>query len=121
MLFIPSFPAQGKQDLTVYFPNHFTTVIRSGENVCFSEYVNAMKTQHSIIVFLQEHYTEKDAIFLSVLPCFPECSNIVFSKCFLVWENVVKTPGSGSLFLSGAFHRQTHCFPECFPLFSVAF
>ena len=48
MLFIPSFPAQGKQDLTVYFPTHFTTVIRSGENeafmVCFPEYANAMKT-----------------------------------------------------------------------------
>ena len=46
MLFIPSFPAQGKQDLTVYFPTHLTTVIRSGENevfiVCFPEYVNAM-------------------------------------------------------------------------------
>ena len=48
MLFIPSFPAQGKQDLTVYFLTHFTTVIRSGENeafiVCFPEYVNTRKT-----------------------------------------------------------------------------
>ena len=29
MLFIPNFPAQGKQVLTVYFPAHFTAVIRS--------------------------------------------------------------------------------------------
>ena len=103
MLFIPSFPAQGKQVLTVYFPAHFTTVIRSGENevfiVCFPEYVNAMKTMHSTMAFLQEHYTEKHAIFLSVFPCFPERSNIIFSKCFLVWENVVKTRCSTSIFL----------------------
>ena len=48
MLFIPSFPAQGKQVLTVHFPSHFTSGIRSGENeafaVCFPEYVNPMKT-----------------------------------------------------------------------------
>ena len=48
MVFIPSFPAQGKQDLTVDFPTYFTLVIRCGENeafiVCFPEYVNAMKT-----------------------------------------------------------------------------
>ena len=70
------------------------------------------------MVFLHEHYTEKHGIFLNVFPCFPERSNIVFSKCFLVWENVVKTRCSASLFLSGAFHRQTRCFPECFPFFS---
>ena len=103
MLFIPSFPAQGKQVLTVYFPAHFTTVIRSGENevfiVCFPECVNAMKTLHSKMVFLQEHYTEKYVIFLNVFPCFPERSNIIFSKCFLVWENVVKTRCSTSIFL----------------------
>ena len=47
MMLIPSFPAQAKQDLTVYFPTHFTTVIRSGENEAFivcSPDVNAMKT-----------------------------------------------------------------------------
>ena len=44
MLFIHRFPAQEKQDLTVYF----TKVIRRGENeafiVCFPEYVNTRKT-----------------------------------------------------------------------------
>ena len=107
MLFIPSFPAQGKQVLTVYFPTHFTTVIRSGENevfiVCFPEYVNAMKTLHSTMAFLQEHYTEKHAIFPSVFPCFPERSNIIFSKCFLVRENVVKTRCLPSIFLQEHF------------------
>ena len=71
MLFIPSFPAQGKQVLTVYFPTHFTTVILNGENVvfivCFPEYVNEMKTLHCTRVFLQEHYTDKKKVFLSVL------------------------------------------------------
>ena len=80
MLFIPSFLAQGKQDLTVYFPTHFTTVIRSGENeafiVCFPECVNAMKTRA-----LHEHYTDKHVVFLSVFRCFLLHSNMVFCKC----------------------------------------
>ena len=100
---------------------HLIFQINSGENVMFivrfPEYVNAMKTLHStIVVFLQEHYTEKHAIFLSDFPGFPARSNIIFSKCFLVWENVVKTRCSTSIFLQEHF-TDKHVFLNVFRCF----
>ena len=68
------------------------------------------------MVFLQENYTGKHAILLSVFPCFPEHSNIVFFK---FWENVVKTRCSTSILLQECFTDKHAIFLSVFP-FSVA-
>ena len=67
------------------------------------------------MVFLQENYTGKHAILLSVFPGFPERSNM-FLGLGKRSENAIFNVH----FATGVFHRQTRCFPECFPLFSVA-